>query len=148
MNELVRAVSQIVVHGPHLDAPAPGHGETILLPLAVRGLLVDSDQQFDPFALIEDAIDSVPNPPRTVLSRRGMGHLRTATFADVRAIAINKECPIHQVEFNDADIVTLLPCLHCFTSHAIERWLTKERAECPVCRYALPSVDADDQWAR
>ena len=51
----------------------------------------------------------------------------------------NKCCPITQDEFVEGDAVLVLPCGHAFFRDAIQTWLETERAECPVCRYALPS---------
>lgn len=136
MDEIVRAVSYIL---------GPGRGETILLPESFsRWLLPAIDEPPDPIALIEEAEGWDARGYRSVLSHSGRKHLRTSRFADVRDVAINSQCPIHQLDFEDTDTVTLLPCLHCFTPSAIERWLTNERAECPVCRHALPSVEVPD----
>ena len=51
----------------------------------------------------------------------------------------NKCCPITQSEFADGDAVLMLPCGHVYMQDAIQTWLEKERAECPVCRHPLPS---------
>ena len=51
----------------------------------------------------------------------------------------NKCCPITQDEFVEGDAVLVLPCGHAFFRDAIRLWLETERAECPVCRHALPS---------
>ena len=51
----------------------------------------------------------------------------------------NKCCPITQAEFAEGDAVLVLPCGHAFFKDAIQTWLEKESAVCPVCRYALPS---------
>ena len=48
-------------------------------------------------------------------------------------------CPIMQSEFVEGDVVLELPCGHAFLKDAIQTWLENERAECPVCRHALPS---------
>lgn len=50
-------------------------------------------------------------------------------------------CPITQSEFGEGDVVLALPCGHAFLKDAIQTWLENERAECPVCRYALPSCE-------
>ena len=34
-----------------------------------------------------------------------------------------------------------MPCLHCFSPDAINKWLTEEDANCPVCRYVLESEE-------
>ena len=50
-------------------------------------------------------------------------------------------CPIAQSEFAKGDAVLVLPCGHAFLKDAIQTWLETERAECPVCRHALPSCE-------
>ena len=50
-------------------------------------------------------------------------------------------CPITQSEFAEGDAVLVLPCGHAFLKDAIQTWLETERAECPVCRHALPSCE-------
>jgi hypothetical protein len=50
-------------------------------------------------------------------------------------------CPITQSEFAEGDVVLALPCGHAFLKDAIQMWLENERAECPVCRHALPSCE-------
>jgi hypothetical protein len=49
----------------------------------------------------------------------------------------NSCCPITLIDFNDNNDVIKLPCGHCFEPTAIEYWLTKEKAECPICRFQL-----------
>lgn len=50
-------------------------------------------------------------------------------------------CPITQSGFAEGDVVLTLPCGHAFLKDAIQTWLETERAECPVCRHALPSYE-------
>ena len=37
--------------------------------------------------------------------------------------------------------ITQLPCNHCFMTDSIERWLQTEKAECPVCRKKIDSIE-------
>ena len=71
--------------------------------------------------------------------------LRTVKFGDVADTAPNKECPIFQTEFQESQLVTQLPCKHCFEPDAIKHWLSTEKAECPICRYELPSKEIKDE---
>lgn len=34
-----------------------------------------------------------------------------------------------------------LPCKHVFAAEPIEKWLREEKAQCPICRHALPSKE-------
>jgi hypothetical protein len=59
----------------------------------------------------------------------------------------NNICPIIQTEFDDNEIITQLPCKHCFNTEAITHWLEKEKAECPICRFELDydEIKIEDQ---
>jgi hypothetical protein len=38
-------------------------------------------------------------------------------------------------------MVSKLPCKHLFNNEAILKWLKEEKAECPICRFKLSSVE-------
>ena len=54
---------------------------------------------------------------------------------------INKSCPIMQTDFDEEEIITILPCKHAFHSESIERWLQEEKSQCPICRCQLDFVE-------
>jgi len=58
-------------------------------------------------------------------------------------LSYNNTCPISFIDFNDGDIITKLTCGHIFNKKAIYKWLTEEKAECPVCRYKFKSKEID-----
>lgn len=144
VDELIQGVSHTLIHYEFLSYKLPftEHGENIPLSLAIRGLLSASDIPLDLPILNVETTDSTI---KRVLSNNGERHLRTSRFIEFADIAVNKVCPILQDEFHNNDMVTLLPCNHCFTPDAITRWLTRECAECPVCRFALPSIEIDSK---
>jgi hypothetical protein len=80
-------------------------------------------------------------PIKLVISDEDKNTLTTIKYQDV----VNKEqhtaCFITQEDFKDDDDVIQLPCLHCFISESIMRWLTEESAECPVCRYKFETKE-------
>ena len=39
------------------------------------------------------------------------------------------------MDFEEGQEITLSPCNHAFTKGALEKWLEKEKPECPICRY-------------
>jgi len=51
----------------------------------------------------------------------------------------NSICPITQLEFVEQQEIIELDCNHCFDAAAIIYWLTREKAECPVCRLKYKS---------
>ena len=48
----------------------------------------------------------------------------------------NKNCPICLNEFNIGEKESSLPCLHCFHSNCIEKWLKRSKF-CPVCKLQI-----------
>jgi len=50
-------------------------------------------------------------------------------------------CPISMGEFKDGDTIVQLPCGHIFDKDSIIEWVTKEKANCPVCRHKLKSIE-------
>jgi hypothetical protein len=54
---------------------------------------------------------------------------------------INTACGIWQVDFEEGEPIKILPCNHAFKADAITKWLTTEKAECPICRFALESKE-------
>ena len=53
----------------------------------------------------------------------------------------NDTCPITFISFNENDKVIVLDCSHCFEPEAIKKWLKEHKAECPICRYKLESIE-------
>lgn len=54
---------------------------------------------------------------------------------------INTACGIWQEEFEKGEAIKVLPCNHAFQAEAITKWLTTEKAECPICRFKLESKE-------
>mgnify|MGYP001354438705 CR=1 FL=1 len=50
-------------------------------------------------------------------------------------------CPISMGEFKDGDTIVQLPCGHIFDKNSIIEWVTKEKANCPVCRHKLKAIE-------
>ena len=74
-----------------------------------------------------------------VLTEKGKQMLKTITFDNTKHKI--KTCPIVQTYFKENEKITLLPCKHIFKTNGILHWLEKEKAECPVCRFKLPSKE-------
>ena len=54
---------------------------------------------------------------------------------------INTACGIWQEEFEEGEEIKILPCNHAFRADALKKWLTEEKAECPICRFKLASKE-------
>lgn len=74
-----------------------------------------------------------------VISEEGSKKLKEVGFSETECI--NSKCPIFHIDFEEGEIVTLLPCNHAFSPDAIKKWLENEKAECPICRFKLPSKE-------
>ena len=74
-----------------------------------------------------------------VISEEGSKKLKEVGFSENECI--NSKCPIFHIDFEEGEIVTLLPCNHAFSPDAIKKWLENEKAECPICRFKLPSKE-------
>jgi hypothetical protein len=59
----------------------------------------------------------------------------------VEEMKINSACGIWQEDFEEGEDIKILPCNHAFKSQAIMKWLKEEKAECPMCRFALKSKE-------
>ena len=76
---------------------------------------------------------------KKILSDKGKTQLNRCLFKN--SSKNNNSCPIFHIEFTEEDEIIELPCKHCFVPEGIERWLNKEQAACPVCRFELDSKE-------
>jgi hypothetical protein len=72
---------------------------------------------------------------KKVLSDEGKKSLTIIRYK--KSEATYHSCPILCTDFEENEEITSLPCNHCFNSNAIEKWLTEEKSECPICRLEL-----------
>ena len=72
---------------------------------------------------------------KKVLSDEGKKSLSIIRYK--KSEATYHSCPILCSDFEENEEITCLPCNHCFDSNAIEKWLTEEKSECPICRLEL-----------
>lgn len=56
---------------------------------------------------------------------------------------LKRKCSICLDYFENGQQLRILPCLHQFHSGCVDRWLSRGKAECPVCK-----VDIRNQWKR
>lgn len=75
---------------------------------------------------------------KKLISDEGKKQLRQEKYSKNEK---NMSCPITLTDFNENDIITKLPCGHCFEPTAIDHWLSTEKAECPVCRFELDYIE-------
>jgi hypothetical protein len=105
--------------------------------------LNDSERINNYYNTITDILERTLNTEpiyNDVISEKGKTQIKHDTFKN--NLNYNTTCPILLIDFEDDDDIAILPCNHCFTPDAIYKWLEKEKAECPVCRYKLPSKES------
>lgn len=77
-----------------------------------------------------------------VLSSKGLEQLKKEKFS-IEKFKDQTDCPINQEKFIEGEEIVSLPCNHIFKKDGIMRWLEKENANCPVCRYKLDSREEE-----
>ena len=75
---------------------------------------------------------------KNVISDEGKKKLKHVKYEEN---ICNPCCPIYYIDFKVGDEITILPCNHGFCSEAITQWLSNEKAECPVCRLEIDSIE-------
>jgi len=78
-------------------------------------------------------------PIKNVVSEKGKEQLRLVEYKD--KCCNNNSCPILHIDFEEKEEIIVLPCNHGFNKDAITRWVSDEKAECPVCRFKLDSIE-------
>ena len=60
----------------------------------------------------------------------------------IKEFGVENSCGVCKDEFNIGEECLSMPCNHYFHGNCLLPWL-KERNSCPICRYELPTDDAD-----
>jgi hypothetical protein len=86
------------------------------------------------------------HPVKKVITEEGKHAIvdKKFTAAMVEELKINGVCGIWLEDFAEGDDIKILPCNHAFKSEAIMKWLQKEKAECPVCRFSFQSKEVNE----
>jgi hypothetical protein len=86
-------------------------------------------------------------PVKRVMPEEKEKEITETTFNKEQAeqMNINTSCGIWQEEFEEGEPIKILPCNHAFKADAITKWLTTEKAECPICRFGLESKEVVDR---
>jgi len=77
-----------------------------------------------------------------VLSENGKNRIKYVKFD--KSMHNETFCPICQDDFEESQIVAMLPCDHIFEKNSIMQWLTEESHKCPVCRYEMDYIEKED----
>ncbi|KAK7390788.1 hypothetical protein VNO78_18866 [Psophocarpus tetragonolobus] len=93
--------------------------------------------------LIQQLADNDPNrygtPPA---AKNAIDNLPTITVDDELLNSELNQCAVCQDEFEKGSQVTQMPCKHAYHGDCLIPWLRLHNS-CPVCRYELPTDDAD-----
>ena len=98
------------------------------------------DQSID--GIINDSFNE-GSKYKQVLSDIGKQKLKTIQYR--LGVCKNDHCPITQDKFKTRQKVTILPCKHGFNPESINEWLENQRAECPMCRLKLDSIEIKNE---
>jgi hypothetical protein len=109
-----------------------------------RGRVVGSEEVQQEEQIIFDSMNEV-QPYIKVLSDEGKELLTEVAYLpeELRENGVNISedldgtCPISQEEFEEGEMVTLLPCGHLFSEDGIMHWFNISH-KCPMCRHELP----------
>ncbi|KAG4910019.1 hypothetical protein JHK84_055905 [Glycine max] len=92
---------------------------------------------------IQQLADNDPNrygtPPA---AKDAVENLPTITVDDELLNSELNQCAVCQDEFEKGSLVTQMPCKHAYHGDCLIPWLRLHNS-CPVCRYELPTDDAD-----
>ena len=80
------------------------------------------------------------NAYKKVINEEGLNQIETIIYKS-SDFPDDKTCPISFMEFKENEEICKLPCGHIFNKECIHKWLEKEQARCPVCRYELSSKE-------
>jgi hypothetical protein len=80
-------------------------------------------------------------PTKTGISRMDVVQMPMVLASDVGA----DQCTICCDKYDEDDLVTQLPCKHCFCTKCIERWLTQGSRHCPLCWQEVNCDDSPDE---
>lgn len=81
---------------------------------------------------------------KKVLDKKGLEQIKTIIY-NPDEYPDDKHCPISFINFKQGDEINKLPCGHIFHKESICKWLEKEQAKCPVCRYELSSKEVKNE---
>jgi hypothetical protein len=86
------------------------------------------------------------HPVKKVITEEGQHTIvdKKFTASMVEELNINGKCGIWLEDFEEGEDIMILPCNHAFKSEAIMKWLQKEKAECPVCRFSFQSKEVNE----
>ena len=100
-------------------------------------LLIDNPYHVGMNTALNDSLYDLPSY-KQVLSEEGKKCLKYLKYSSDMAA---NTCPILHTPFTEGDELIVLPCEHYFDSPSILTWLNNEKAECPVCRFQLHSIE-------
>ena len=106
-------------------------------------LIQDQYQDQSVNGILNNSFNGEDNRYKQVLSDVGKQTLKTIQYR--LGVCKNDHCPITQEKFKTRQKVTILPCKHGFNPDSIDEWLETQRAECPMCRLKLDSIEIKNE---
>lgn len=75
---------------------------------------------------------------KKITSQQGLSQIKQIKY---KSDMEYNSCPICTDEFEEGEIISVLPCGHYFNPESINLWL-KESNKCPMCRFELDFIEA------
>ena len=94
-------------------------------------------QQGNNYDSLNNFINSTLNEKpsyKNIASDEGLQQVEEIIYSN--DLSVNNTCPIFFTNFQEGQIISRMPCNHCFDSLGLNTWL-KESNVCPVCRFEL-----------
>ena len=120
-----------------------GRRRNRILELIANYLIIDHNDNFDDIIthiMLNDP-NKYGNPPA---AKNAIEKLKKYKINEekIKEFGFENSCAVCKDEFNIGEECLSMPCNHYFHEKCLLPWL-KERNSCPICRYELPTDDAD-----
>ncbi|XP_004612509.2 E3 ubiquitin-protein ligase RLIM-like [Sorex araneus] len=126
-------------NGNSLTPLSPGTLNEVLHGRPMSPMFDDSDSwsslNLDEFFLLDD--DDDDEYQSTGLTKAQIDNLAIRPFGELDAL---KSCCVCITEFTEGNKICILPCLHEYHLHCINRWLL-QNITCPICRRNVLDID-------
>jgi len=126
------------------DSPEEPHVYVIHIPISLLAALFGQDGMS-----FEQNLEEVLRRSFAEHQPKGVPPAAESTLESLPTVKISEElskdcpsCSICLMDWEDDEEVAKLPCTHLFHRPCVETWL-KEHSVCPVCRYELPTANAE-----